>query len=449
MSRADELANWLVGNKDKKGTPEWDAKAEEYKKAADAEERKVSPAVQGERDTERLKILATEYFKEMQRFKQGARDALDNLKSLGREITAAGGQAPALPEAQEAAAAPEETDEQREARMDSERMAYEERMGQMFGGGAGAGLTAARLSAEGGKSLLRGAGQAISQGMAAGAPAGPVGGPAAPVGGPAGVVPPGVPPGAAGAPGAPSIMRQPSPMAPPAGGPGAFNYGKAFGLTDIEAGRALDMSKQPGGASDLIAQRRQAMQRVDQMFPGQFAENPRYGGLMTPDQSVGRGPRASFTAEPGAPLRQLPPTKPIPTAPPIKSGLEQVTDMFKDMANKGLRTGTSAALRYAAPPLALATAGGELARGAEEYRKEAPDYGEMALSGLGALGGLLSAFPATAPAGIPISLGVPAYRAVREKVAAEPPVAPITPEEEILYRRPSFRISAPKSRGLQ
>jgi len=444
MSRADELANWLVGNKDKKGTPEWDAKAEEYKRAADAEERKVSPAVQGERDTERLKILATEYFKEMQRFKQGAKDALDNLKSLGREITAAGGQAPALPEAQEAAAAPEETDEQREARMDRERMAYEERMGQLIGGGAGTALTAGRLGAAGAKTALRSAGQAVSQGVAAGA--GPVGGPAGPVGGPAGVAPPAAPPGA---PGAPSIMRQPSPMAPPAGGPGAFNYGKAFGLTDIEAGRALDMSKQPGGASDLIAQRRQAMQRVEQMFPGQFAENPRYGGLMTPDQSVGRGPRASFTAAPGAPLRQLPPTQPIPTTPRVPSGLEQVTEMFKDMAGKGLRAGVGTALKYGAPPLALAQAGGELARGLEEARKEAPDYAEMALSGLGTLGGALSAFPATAPVGIPISLGVPAYRAVREKVAAEPPVAPMTPEEEIMYRRPSFRISAPKSRGLQ
>ncbi len=444
MSRADELANWLVGNKDKKGTPEWDAKAEEYKRAADAEEaeRKVPTGVQGERDTERLKILATEYFKEMQRFKQGAKDALDNLKSLGREITAAGGQAPALPEAQEAAAAPEETDEQREARMDSERMAYEERMGQMFGGGAGAGLTAARLSAEGGKSLLRGAGQAISQGMAAGAPAGPVGGPAAPVGGPA----------APASPRAPGAMPSSVPAGPtspvkPLGGSMSYNYAISGGLPDIEARAALDMTKQPGGAQGMIAQRSQAFRKAQELFPGrQFTESD--VGVMRMSEPVGGVPRESTRYTPTGIAGQVAP--PAPPKPP--SGLEQVTKMFRDMAGRGLQTAQTVAnplLRYAAPPLALATAGGELARGAEEYRKEAPDYGEMALSGLGALGGVLSAFPATAPVGIPISLGVPAYRAVREKVAAEPPVAPMTPEEEIMYRRPSFRISAPKSRGLQ
>lgn len=418
MTRADELANWLVGNKDKKGTPEWEAKAEEYKRAADAEERKVSPAVQGERDTERLKILATEYFKEMQRHKQGARGALDNLKALGREIAAAGGQAPELPEAAPEAAPEvpaepaEETDAQREARMAQDRRAYEERMGQLMGGGAGAALSAGRLGATGAKSALRSAGQAVSQGIAAGSA--PVGGPAGPVGGPAGQLPTSVPQ---------STVR----ILQGTTEDGATGRARMTGF-NVETSQQAARAKQ---AEQLAEQLRRAG-LVSQSAPEFFASQP--GMTSTPSGVL--APRAAT----------LPPPSPPPRVP---SGLEQVTEMFKDMASRGLRSGVSTALKYGAPPLALAQAGGELARGLEESRKKAPDYAEMALSGLGTLGGALSAFPATAPVGIPISLGVPAYRAIREKVAAEPPVAPMTPEEEIMYRRPSFRMSAPKSRGLQ
>jgi hypothetical protein len=46
---------------------------------------------------------------------------------------------------------------------------------------------------------------------------------------------------------------------PPGRGAGLFNYGIDAGLTDIEAARALDMTKQEGGAHDLLTQRREAM----------------------------------------------------------------------------------------------------------------------------------------------------------------------------------------------
>lgn len=90
-------------------------------------------------------------------------------------------------------------------------------------------------------------------------------------------------PGMPGA--APAMGGLPSPQAPlssapggiPAGGPDGgrlargqtgtmpYNYAKAAGLTDIEAGRALDMTKQAGGVHDLAAQRREGMQRIQQL----------------------------------------------------------------------------------------------------------------------------------------------------------------------------------------
>ena len=77
---------------------------------------------------------------------------------------------------------------------------------------------------------------------------------------PQGMPPQGMPRPVAGGPAGP--VGGPAGPLTQMGGPGAYNYGKAFGLTDIEAGRALDMTKNPGGANDLINQRRQAMQKI-------------------------------------------------------------------------------------------------------------------------------------------------------------------------------------------
>jgi hypothetical protein len=76
-------------------------------------------------------------------------------------------------------------------------------------------------------------------------------------------------------------------MAPGTTGNMQYNYGKSAGLTDIEAGRALDMTKNEGGVHDLATQRREGLNKVGEIAPG-FRENPRFGGLMT-DQSVGSG----------------------------------------------------------------------------------------------------------------------------------------------------------------
>jgi hypothetical protein len=251
----------------------------------------------------------------------------------------------------------------------------------------------------------------------------------------------GVPPAAPGAtpPGGPkpplgsTIMRQPI----PSGGPDAgrlaagqtgtmpYNYGKAAGLTDIEAGRALDMTKQTGGVHDLATQRREGLNKIQSMFPSEtYTENPRYGGIMTPEQGVGGGPRQSFVVQPPGPqgqpggLSQLPPRQPVSTAPMAQkaaSGLDSVTDLFKGMM-RPVATAARTIGKYALPPLAGVSAGLDLAEMGHEYDKPSDqrDYTKMGLKAASAIGGGLSMFPPTAPVGIPLSLGATAAQAYRE-----------------------------------
>lgn len=281
-------------------------------------------------------------------------------------------------------------------------------------------------------------------------PAGPVGGPAGPAGGP--VAPVSAPVGPLSAP-AGGV-----PLGPQMGGSGTFNYGKAFGLTDIEAARALDMTKQAGGVHDLSTQRREGLQRIQQLFPGErYIENPRFGGIMTPEQGVGAGPRAQFVqtpAGPGAPtgapasLQQLPPRQPIPTTPRPPSGLDQVTQMFKEMAQTGARGaralgGVARALPVVSYPLAGYSMGEDLGAIQQELSRQQPDYADIALRGAGALGTGLSLHPVTAPVGIPLALAAPAIAAARRKIMAQPKVPEVTFDEFVQASKPAFRYSRP------
>ena len=271
-----------------------------------------------------------------------------------------------------------------------------------------------------------------------------------------GVPPPAIPPGAPGVqgqgvmrqPGAPAAGGLPTPVGPAdAGrmakgqtGAGVYNYAKDAGLTDIEAGRALDMTKQTGGVHDLSTQRRENLNKVQSMFPGEkYVENPRFGGLLTPDQGGGRGPRASYVyqgpselppgqlAGPAAPppagtLVQLPKAVPVPTTPPppgmgarVMSGLDTVTNMFKGMM-RPVVSAVGTVGKYALPPAAGLSAGLDIADIAHEYDKPADqrDLTKMALKGASALGGGLSMFPPAAVVGVPLSLGATAIQAYRE-----------------------------------
>ena len=102
-------------------------------------------------------------------------------------------------------------------------------------------------------------------------------------------------------PGGPTQLGTPGTF-PKATGPGSatYNYARVYGLPEIEAGRALGTGKETGEVWDLLKNRQESLNRIQQMGGG-FAENPRYGGLMTPQQSVGSGPRQSFTYKPEVP----------------------------------------------------------------------------------------------------------------------------------------------------
>ena len=213
--------------------------------------------------------------------------------------------------------------------------------------------------------------------------------------------------GAAQAGGLPTGPAAGLPAGPAAGllasGPGSavVNYARAFGLPEIEAQRALDMTKQEGGVLDLTTQRRQGLQEIKQRFPSEtYVENPRFGGLMTPDYEKFGGPRA-----PGAPR-----PAPIPTAPPKPSGLEQVSQTFRGMMAPAARL----ASRVLAP-LGLYSTGSEAVAAGQELAKPSPDYASAAASGVGALGGVMSLFPPTAAIGVPMAIAGPAVREEMER----------------------------------
>lgn len=201
---------------------------------------------------------------------------------------------------------------------------------------------------------IPGTGGALPTAPVAGGPAGPVGGPASP-------------------------LQQ-------MGGSGAYNYGKAFGLTDIEAARATDMTKNPGGANDLIAQRREALNKIQQMGGG-YVENPRYGGIMTPEPSAGGGPRASYVQQPGG-LAQLPARQPIPNTPIQPQGPGALS-----RAAGAAGRGAGAVMRS---PLTTGALGGlSVAENAQQaqQRYSQGDTTGAAVAGAGGVGGALMMAP--------------------------------------------------------
>jgi hypothetical protein len=311
--------------------------------------------------------------------------------------------------------------------------------------GAGAGLLAGVLESRkmGPASILEKGAQGAAQGVARTAPA--AARPAAPP-----VAPPVAAPSILGPSGAP--VNQPAggaPLRPPAGGSAVQNYGKAFGLTDIEAQRATDMTKQAGGVHDLTTQRREAMNLLSERFPSdRFIENPRYGGLMTPEPSVGGGPRAQYVQPQGGPVRPLPPTQPIPTTPKPAGALEEVTQLFRKMAETGTKAssaigGVARALPVLSYPLAGYSMGTDVGAIQEELAKERPDYADIALRGIGTLGTGLSLHPATAPVGIPMATIPPLIAAGRRKMREAPKMPEATYQEMVEASRPSFRMSRP------
>ncbi|MEI8285919.1 MAG: hypothetical protein WCG15_01330 [Actinomycetes bacterium] len=192
----------------------------------------------------------------------------------------------------------------------------------------------------------------------------------------------------------PNTTTQPAPSSvltsstQPKTGSGVFNYGKAFDLTDIEAGKALDMTKQPGGVHDLTTQRREALNKLNQMGANSYVENPRYGGIMTESASVGKGPRESFTmreGELGKSLEKLPPTQSVRATPTALESMYQ-----KAMSSTPVQ-GAKLAGRYLSGPLAGLGSGMSFYEAYQRYMDG--DTSGAVLSALAGAGGLATLVP--------------------------------------------------------
>lgn len=239
-----------------------------------------------------------------------------------------------------------------------------------------------------------------------------------------------------------------------------YNYGKSAKLTDIEAGRALDMTKGEGGVHDLSTQRREALNKLNKMGMGNFVENPRFGGIMTQAPSVGRGPRESFVMRPEVPaspdmpagqpsqLASLPKAPIVPTVSPPPSGLDQVKRLFTGMMNQGMRL-----MPVVGPPLAGLSIGRDLADIQTQYER-APierDYTDMGLSTASALAAGASLYPPAFPVAAPLSIAIPAFRNIRRNVLAQESDPELqrrlrmepTPEELAEASLPAFRYARP------
>jgi len=250
-------------------------------------------------------------------------------------------------------------------------------------------------------------------------------------------------PGAPGAPGVPSAARPVAPASPiQLGDPGTygrgvgpgqmtFNYGRAAGLPEIEAARALGMGSQSGEVHDLLQRRREALQTIQQRFPSsQFIENPRFGGVMTPDRGVGRGPRESLVQSQTGGMRSVPPPAPVPTAPPPAGALTRA----REAIGTGARVAGGAALDLLSSPRVVgAGAGVGAADAAQQYygRRETDPFGAYLAATTGALGGLAALPVLPMPARVLLAGASPLtmylydkykpYRSVLESTLSAPP----------------------------
>ena len=262
------------------------------------------------------------------------------------------------------------------------------------------------------------------QGQPQGAPRPVAGGPAGPVGGPAS------PLQQMGNPNAPGYMTR--------------NYGTAAGLSPIEAARALDNTKQTGGVHDLLSQRRDALNKIQSMGGG-YVENPNYSGIMTPERSVGSGPRASFVQTPGAPggLSQLPPPAPVSAAPPPPPAPPAPPGALSQ-AGQGLKQAAGAVMRS---PVVMGALGGlSMAESGQEAEKRFAE-GDMpgaAIASAGVIGGGLQMAPSvpTKAFGAMISAASPLTLYLYDKLRGQGIQEPKEPTEQELMEasKPAFGI---------
>jgi len=323
---------------------------------------------------------------------------------------------PAATPAAPTAAAPQEpveTDEERNARIqrtiDETKAAQDRRMGQLYGGGVGAGISVGRMLGSKGAGAVEKLGEAVGRGLQTGmgqTPGAPFGMPPAPSGG----LPQTTAPTQGQRPASPgSVISDAGYLAKGETGAQVYNTAKSLGATDIEAAEFVKRGFTSADVYKYMQEvRSQGFRKIEELFPNEKWRE--VGNLLIEDQGVGKGPKERYVqpsepqvlrptprggAAPGT-LTQLPPTQPIP-AP---SGLQTVTQELRALARPVVGAlGTVA--RYAGPPAGLAMAGGEAADVYGEMRKDDPDYIKAALSGITGLSGLAALYP---PAMLPAAV---------------------------------------------
>ena len=166
---------------------------------------------------------------------------------------------------------------------------------------------------------------------------------------------------------------------------------------------------------------------------------------------VGSSSQQVLAQAPGltsTPSGVLAPRAPV-TPPPASSGpLQEVTQMFKNMAERGVRTsqalgGAARAVPVLSYPLAGYSAGRDIEEIQRELQSARPDYADIVLRGAGVLGTGMSLHPLTAPLGVPLAVGAPLVAAARKKFQAEAKQPEATYEELVRASRPAFRYSRP------
>jgi hypothetical protein len=306
------------------------------------------------------------------------------------------------------ASAPQETDEQREARMQADMDAQEKRQAQILGGGVGLGISGTKAVGAGAGAALQGAatrvGQGFRAGMQGGVPTPPVTTPVtAPVQGGLSALDP-------NANQATRILQGTT------GDEGTTGRARQQGYNEQTAQQAAQRKE----TERLLAQLRQTGAVADDA-PAFFSKQP--GMTSTPSGVVYPRSEPAPTLGPRGPQGQVgfakPPTPPAPPPPSMLSrtmgGLDTVTNMFKGMMRPAASAAATAS-RYVMPPLALASAAGEGVNIAQQARKPEGqrDLTSMGLSGLNILGSGMSMFPATAPVGVPMMLGTAAAQTYRD-----------------------------------
>lgn len=288
---------------------------------------------------------------------------------------------------------------------------------------AGAGLGAAySFGVPAMQTIVGKAGEAYRGGVPPAGPSAPSTAPStAPAAAPA--APAGASAPAGGLPRAEEVIKDAGYLKKGSTGSQVYNFAKSLGFTDIEA---ADFVKRGMTSSDVYelsqTQRSGGFRKVESIAPTETWRESGRGGIMLQEQGAGQGPKAQFiqqvagsTPSQAPTLRQLPPKVPVPEAkiPP----LERVTNLYRQMMESPIARGAGAAMRVAAPPLALASAFGQAHDIYTEQQKEEEERDRLtqALAAAGLLGTGMMMIPGGQIPGAALAIGAPAIQYAREK----------------------------------